>query len=56
MTDNKQPNGAIGLILGGVFAIAAAFFVLTGGGLGGKKTVQSDADMPPIASGTSGTK
>ena len=35
---------------------AAAFFVLTGGGLGGKKTVQSDADMPPIASGTSGTK
>jgi hypothetical protein len=55
MTDNNGPGGpargTLGLILGGVFALAAAFFLLTGGELGGKKTVYGDADMPPVASG-----
>jgi hypothetical protein len=49
MSDNK-PNGAIGLILGGIFAVAAAVFILSGGV--GVKEVKSDADLPPIASGT----
>jgi hypothetical protein len=56
MTDNNNKGPGTptaGLILGGVFALAAAFFLLTGGELGGKKTVSSDADMPPVASGTS---
>ena len=53
MTDNNRSGGpgTVGLILGGVFALAAAFFLLTGGDLGGKKTVSGHADMPPVASG-----
>jgi hypothetical protein len=49
MSDNKR-NGPLGLILGGIFAIAAAAFILSGGV--GVKEVNSDADLPPIASGT----
>ena len=51
MSDNKG-NGAIGLILGGIFAAAALVFILTGGQLGGVKGVKTDADLPPIASGS----
>ena len=51
MSDNKQ-NGAIGLILGGIFAVAALVFIFTGGQLGGVKEVKTDADLPPIASGS----
>ncbi len=51
MSDNKG-NGAIGLILGGIFAAAALVFILTGGQFGGVKEVKTDADLPPIASGT----
>jgi len=40
------------LLLGGVFALAAAFFILTGGELGGEKKVKGDADLPPVASPT----
>ena len=52
MPDNNpnEANGALGIILGGVAIAAAAFFILTGGELGGKKTVQGDADLPPVAS------
>jgi hypothetical protein len=49
MADNRR-NGALGLVLGGIFAIAAAVFILSGGV--GVKEVNSDADLPPIASGT----
>lgn len=58
MPDNKQneANGALGLILAGVAIAAAALFILTGGELGGKKTVESDADLPPVASNTSPTR
>jgi hypothetical protein len=52
MPDNKQ-NGTLGMILGGVLIAAAALFILTGGELGGKKTVQGDADLPPVASNSS---
>ena len=39
MTDNNTTptKGALGLIIGGVFAVAAAFFILAGGELGGEK-------------------
>lgn len=52
MPDNN-PNGAngmLGIILGGVAIAAAALFILTGGELGGKKTVEGDQDLPPVAS------
>ena len=54
MPDNNQngTNGTFGLILGRVAVAAAALFILTGGELGGKKTVESDADLPPVASNT----
>ena len=50
MADNNRSNGAVGLVLGGIFAIAAMFFILTGGV--GVKEVNGDGDLPPIASGT----
>jgi len=52
MPDNNPngTNGALGVILGGALIAAAALFILTGGELGGKKTVQGDADLPPVAS------
>jgi len=59
MTENnpeKRPAGGIGLILGGIFAVAAAFFILTGGELGGEKKIKGDADLPPVASPTMQTK
>jgi hypothetical protein len=47
----KTPSpGAIGLVLGGLFALAAMFFIVTGGQLGGVKEIRSDADLPPVAS------
>jgi hypothetical protein len=59
MPDNN-PNGANGslgvILLGGVLIAAAALFILTGGELGGKKTVQGDADLPPVASNSSPTR
>ncbi len=53
MADNNAPKAGIGIILGGILVLSAAFFILTGGDLGGKKTVQGDRDLPPVASGTS---
>lgn len=55
MTDNNNPNnagtGAIGLVLGGIVALAAMAFIVSGGNLGGVKEVNGDADMPPVATG-----
>jgi hypothetical protein len=46
----KVNNNTFGIIvLGGILAVVAALFILSGGGLGGKKTVDSDNDLPPIA-------
>jgi hypothetical protein len=50
---NQHSNGTFGLIVGGVVAAIAAVFILTGGELGGKKTVEGDQDLPPVASDTS---
>jgi len=41
--------GTFSLIVGGIVALAAALFIFSGGELGGKKTVDSDDDLPPIA-------
>jgi len=46
---NKASNGIFGIIIGGVVAVIAAIFILTGGELGGKKTVEGDQDLPPVA-------
>jgi hypothetical protein len=48
MADNHGKNGMFGLVLGGVVVVAAAIFILTGGELGGKKGITSDADLPPV--------
>ena len=52
MADNNAPKAGIGIILGGMLVLSAALFILTGGDWGGKKTVQGDRDLPPVASGT----
>lgn len=41
--------GTFGLVIGGIVAVAAAIFIISGGELGGKKTVDGDQDLPPIA-------
>jgi len=46
----KRDNGSFGLIIGGIVALAAVMFILSGGELGGKKTIEGDQDLPPIAS------
>jgi hypothetical protein len=46
----KTDNGTFGLIVGGLVALAAAFFILSGGELGGKTVINGDQDLPPIAS------
>jgi hypothetical protein len=52
MADNdNRRKGTIGLILGGIIAVAAAAFILTGGDLGGAKKVTSDSDLAPVAPG-----
>lgn len=47
---NKQ-TGLFGMLLAGVVVLAAGFFILSGGHLGGKKQVMGDADMPPVTTG-----
>src|SRR5712671_1446295 len=51
MTDNRARNGTLGAILGALIASAFAVFLLNGGEHVGKKTVKSDADLPPVATG-----
>ena len=46
---NKDSNGSFGILIGGVVAVIAAIFILSGGELGGKKTVEGDQDLPPIS-------
>ncbi len=54
MADNPEPRGMFGLILGAIVAIAAIIFLVSGGEHFGKKTVTSDADLPPVATGLPG--
>jgi len=53
MTGNGAPNGKLGALLGALLAVALAVFLLNGGEHLGKKTVNSDADLPPVAQGVS---
>ena len=46
---DKDSNGTFGIIIGALVAVIAAIFIFTGGELGGKKTIQGDEDLPPIA-------
>jgi hypothetical protein len=46
----NQDMRNLGLFVGIVVAIGAAIFMLSGGDLGGKTTVSSDRDLPPVAS------
>jgi hypothetical protein len=49
MPDNGPSTGKLGVILGAVIAVAAMVFLLSGGEYFGKKTINSDADLPPVA-------
>ena len=53
MADNNgnEGTGLFGLLLAGVVVLSAGFFILSGGQLGGKKQVVSDADLPPVTTG-----
>ena len=44
----NEGTGRFGIIVGGVVAAIAVIFILTGGELGGKKTVEGDQDLPPV--------
>jgi len=44
----KNDTGRFDIIVGGVVAAIAVIFILTGGELGGKKTVEGDQDLPPV--------
>jgi hypothetical protein len=48
----KSEGGTFGIIIGGLVAVAAIVFILSGGELGGKKTIDGDQDLPPIAGST----
>jgi hypothetical protein len=48
----KTDNGLFGLVVGGIVALAAIIFILSGGELGGKKTISGDDDLPPVETTT----
>ena len=49
---DKRTDGYIGALLGGLVAIAAVAFLLSGGEWGGKKKIEGDEDLPPVVSTT----
>jgi hypothetical protein len=51
MSYNRGSNGSLGAIVGALIAVALALFLLSGGEHFGKKTINSDADLPPVAQG-----
>jgi hypothetical protein len=56
MSDARTPNGKFGVVLGALIALVAIILLLNGGEYVGKKTVNSDADLPPVATGAGGAK
>jgi hypothetical protein len=47
---NNSENSNFGIALGTLAVLAALFFIATGGSFGGKTTIESDKDLPPVAS------
>ncbi len=45
----KKDFGTFSVVIGGIVALAAALFIFSGGEFGGKKTIEGDEDLPPIA-------
>ena len=52
----KRSDGYLGALLGGLVAVAAIAFMLSGGELGGKKKIGSDEDLPPVTTTTGTTR
>jgi len=50
MSENKQSQRGLAIILSGAVLLAAAVFIVTGGDLGGTKTVEGDHDLPRVTS------
>jgi hypothetical protein len=48
-SDNQGSNGNLGALLGAVIVAALVIFFMSGGEHFGKKTINSDADLPPVA-------
>jgi hypothetical protein len=46
----SEKDSHLGTLLAGLLVIAAAAFVFNGGQLSGVKKVESDKDLPPVAS------
>jgi hypothetical protein len=45
----NQPGGYFGVLLGGLVAVLAIAFMLSGGEWTGNKKVEGDHDLPPVA-------
>lgn len=45
----KNDKRMFGLVVGCVVAVAAFAFIFSGGELGGKKVIEGDQDLPPVA-------
>jgi hypothetical protein len=56
MSDNSASNGKFGAILGALIAVVVLILLLNGGEHVGKKTINSDDDLPPVATGTGKSK
>jgi hypothetical protein len=46
----SEKDGHLGTLVAALVVVAAATFVASGGQLGGVKKVESDKDLPPVAS------
>jgi hypothetical protein len=55
MTDNRT-TAKLAAIIGVVVALALVVIFVSGGEHVGKKTINSDADLPPIATGAGQSK
>jgi hypothetical protein len=56
MTDNSSRRGTLGAVIGALIAVVLAILLLNGGENLGKKTVQGDNDLPPVATGSGASK
>jgi hypothetical protein len=45
----ESNHSMFGIVIGAIVVAVAAMFILSGGEFGGKKTVDGDQDLPPVA-------